>query len=281
MTYQCHHQVIHCVYTTHMGTLGTYPERATYLLVTEGECSPCPLRTLLPPRRRWPTLSPRSAWKPKPVTVRSLRRTGARVSTDAASEWLRTDQPTRDVSPVPRPTYWPVFLIRSGQQGVRCPRRAGQKPMPSAGRPHYQAELTHSADLAAATTQVRTAQAQIAQLRRELTELATALAPPSCPRPTGSTGGGCDERGHRRPSRHPHRRTTDRRSASHRPHPARNPRHRKQKHQNSPAKSLRPVPSRGAKHLQAQPTRQGRAGAVSRLPAHDRAKPEQVKHPGR
>lgn len=36
----------------------------------------------------------------KPVTVRSLRER-ARVSTDAASEWLRTNRPARDVSPVP------------------------------------------------------------------------------------------------------------------------------------------------------------------------------------
>ena len=36
----------------------------------------------------------------KPVTVRSLRER-ARVSTDVASEWLRTNRPTRDVSPVP------------------------------------------------------------------------------------------------------------------------------------------------------------------------------------
>ncbi len=36
----------------------------------------------------------------KPVTVRSLR-DRARVGTDAASEWLRTNRPTRDVPPVP------------------------------------------------------------------------------------------------------------------------------------------------------------------------------------
>ncbi|WP_205411892.1 hypothetical protein, partial [Mycobacterium persicum] len=36
----------------------------------------------------------------KPVTVRALRER-ARVSTDAASEWLRTNRATRDVSPVP------------------------------------------------------------------------------------------------------------------------------------------------------------------------------------
>ena len=36
----------------------------------------------------------------KPVTVRALRER-ARVSTDAATEWLRTNRPARDVSPVP------------------------------------------------------------------------------------------------------------------------------------------------------------------------------------
>ena len=36
----------------------------------------------------------------KPVTVRSLRER-AGVSTDAAGEWLRTNRPARDVSPVP------------------------------------------------------------------------------------------------------------------------------------------------------------------------------------
>ena len=65
VTYQCHHQVIHCVYTTHIGTLGHVPgTRRTYWL-PKGECSPARWNTAAT-ASALPTLSPRSAWKPSP-----------------------------------------------------------------------------------------------------------------------------------------------------------------------------------------------------------------------
>lgn len=110
----------------------------------------------------------------KPVTVRALRER-ARVSTDAASQWLRTNRPTRDVSPVPTDVLarvldplWSaaVAAARDEQAETDAAERAAL----------VQAEAEALADLAAATTRAEAAEAQTAQLRRELADLSTRLA---------------------------------------------------------------------------------------------------------
>ena len=110
----------------------------------------------------------------KPVTVRSLRER-ARVSTDAASEWLRTNRPTRDVSPVPTDVLarvldplWSaaVAAARDEQAETDAAERAAL----------VGAEADALTELAAAITRAETAEADAAQLRRELAELATRRA---------------------------------------------------------------------------------------------------------
>jgi hypothetical protein len=110
----------------------------------------------------------------KPVTVRALRER-ARVSTDAASEWLRTNRPTRDVSPVPADVLarvldplWSaaVAAARDEQAETDAAERAAL----------IRAEADALTDLAAATARAETAEAQTAQLCRELAELTTRLA---------------------------------------------------------------------------------------------------------
>lgn len=110
----------------------------------------------------------------KPVTVRSLRER-ARVSTDAASQWLRTNRPTRDVSPVPTDVLarvldplWSaaVAAARDEQAEADAAERAAL----------VAAEAEALADLADATSRAEAAEAQTAQLRRELADLSTRLA---------------------------------------------------------------------------------------------------------
>jgi uncharacterized membrane protein YqiK len=110
----------------------------------------------------------------KPVTVRALRER-ARVSTDAASQWLRTNRPTRDVSPVPTDVLarvldplWSaaVAAARDEQAEADAAERAAL----------VTAEADALADLAAATSRAEAAEAQTAQLRRELADLSTRLA---------------------------------------------------------------------------------------------------------
>lgn len=110
----------------------------------------------------------------KPVTVRALRER-ARVSTDAASEWLRTNRPTRDVSPVPSDVLarvldplWSaaVAAARDEQAEADAAERAAL----------VQAEAEALADLATATSRAEAAEAETAQLRRELADLSTRLA---------------------------------------------------------------------------------------------------------
>ena len=110
----------------------------------------------------------------KPVTVRSLRER-ARVSTDAASEWLRTNRPTRDVSPVPTDVLARVLdPLWSAAVAAARDEHAENDAVERAAL--LQAEADALADLAAATTQAETAQAETTQLRRELADLTTRLA---------------------------------------------------------------------------------------------------------
>ena len=109
----------------------------------------------------------------KPVTVRALRER-ARVSTDAASEWLRTNRPTRDVSPVPTDVLarvldplWSaaVAAARDEQAEADAAERAAL----------VQAEADALTDLAAATSRAEAAEAETARLRREIADLTTRL----------------------------------------------------------------------------------------------------------
>lgn len=110
----------------------------------------------------------------KPVTVRTLREQ-ARVSTDAASEWLRTNRPARDISPVPTDVLarvldplWSaaVAAARDEQAEANATERAAL----------VQAEADALAELAAANSRANAADTEIAELRRELTDLSTRLA---------------------------------------------------------------------------------------------------------
>ena len=110
----------------------------------------------------------------KPVTVRALRER-AKVSTDAASAWLRTNRPTRDVPPVPTDVLarvldplWSaaVTAARDEQAEADATERAAL----------VQAEADALTELAAATSRADAAEADMAQLRREVADLTTRLA---------------------------------------------------------------------------------------------------------
>ena len=106
--------------------------------------------------------------------MRALRER-ARVSTGAASEWLRTNRPTRDVPAVPSDVLarvldplWSaaVTAARDEQAEADATERAAL----------VQAEADALTELAAATSRAGAADAEVAQLRRELADLTTRLA---------------------------------------------------------------------------------------------------------
>lgn len=110
----------------------------------------------------------------KPVTVRSLRER-AGVSTDAAGEWLRTNRPARDVSPVPADVL--VRVLDPLWSAAVAAARDEQAETAAAERAALvQAETDALAELAAAITRAEAAEADAAQLRRELTDLETRRA---------------------------------------------------------------------------------------------------------
>lgn len=110
----------------------------------------------------------------KPVTVRSLREL-ARVSTDAASAWLRTNRPTRDVPEVPTEVLARVFdpLWSAAVAAARDEHAEADADQRAA---LVAAEAEALTDLAAATSRAEEAETHTAQLRRELAELTTRLA---------------------------------------------------------------------------------------------------------
>ena len=110
----------------------------------------------------------------KPVTVRSLRER-ARVSTDAASQWLRTNRPARDVPPVPADVLARV-LDPLWSAAVAAARDEHAETDATERAALVAAEADALADLAAATTQAETTHAETERLRRELAELASRLA---------------------------------------------------------------------------------------------------------
>ena len=110
----------------------------------------------------------------KPVTVRALRER-ARVSTDAASEWLRTNRPARDVSPVPPDVLARVFDPLWSAAVVAA--RDEQAEADAAERATLvQAEADALTDLAAATSRAEAAEAETARLGRELADLTARLS---------------------------------------------------------------------------------------------------------
>lgn len=110
----------------------------------------------------------------KPVTVRTLREQ-ARVSTDAASEWLRTNRPARDISPVPTDVLSRV-LDPLWSAAVAAARDEQAEATATERAALVQAETDALTELTAATTRAKAADDEIAELRRELAGLSTRLA---------------------------------------------------------------------------------------------------------
>lgn len=110
----------------------------------------------------------------RPVTVRSLRER-AKVSTDAASEWLRTNRPARDVSPVPAEVLAPV-LDPLWSAAVAAARDEQAETDAAERAALVQAEADALTELASVTARAEAAEAEIEQLRRELADLTTARA---------------------------------------------------------------------------------------------------------
>lgn len=108
-----------------------------------------------------------------PVTVRTLRER-ARVSTDAASEWLRTNRPARDVPPVPGDVLARV-LDPLWSAAVAAARDEHTEADAAQRAALVQAEADALADLGAATSRAEAAEVETARLRRELTDLTTRL----------------------------------------------------------------------------------------------------------
>ena len=110
----------------------------------------------------------------KPVTVRALRER-ARVSTDAASDWLRTNRPARDVPAVPSDVLAQV-LDPLWSAAVTAARDEQAEADATDRAALVQAETDALTELAAATSRAGAAEAEVAQLRRELADLTTRLA---------------------------------------------------------------------------------------------------------
>ncbi len=110
----------------------------------------------------------------KPVTVRALRER-AKVSTDAASGWLRANRPTRDVPPVPSEVLARVLepLWSAAMTAARDEHAEADAAERAA---LIQAENDALTEVAATTSRAQSAEADVAQLRRELADLTTRLA---------------------------------------------------------------------------------------------------------
>lgn len=107
----------------------------------------------------------------KPVTVRALRER-AGVSTDAAGAWLRTNRPAREVTPVPADVLARVLdpLWSAALAAARDEHAEADAEQRAA---LVQAETDALTELAAATTRAEAAEAEVAQLRRDLAEVVT------------------------------------------------------------------------------------------------------------
>lgn len=101
-----------------------------------------------------------------PVTVRSLRER-AKVSTDAASEWLRTNRPARDVSPVPTEVLAPV-LDPLWSAAVAAARDEQAEADAAERAVLVQAEADALTELAFTVTRLEAAETAVDQLRAKL-----------------------------------------------------------------------------------------------------------------
>ncbi len=110
----------------------------------------------------------------RPVTVRALRER-ARVSTDAASAWLRANRPARDVSPVPAEVLARV-LDPLWSAAVSAARDEAAEADAAERAALVDAEAAALADAAAATARAHAAEARIEALTRDLEAMATRLA---------------------------------------------------------------------------------------------------------
>jgi uncharacterized protein YhaN len=108
------------------------------------------------------------------VTVRALRER-AKVSTDAASAWLRTNRPTRDIPPVPTDALERV-LEPLWSAAVAAARDEHAEADTAERAALIQAETDALTGMAAAISRAEAAEAEMAQLRRELADLTTRLA---------------------------------------------------------------------------------------------------------
>ena len=108
------------------------------------------------------------------VTVRALRER-AKVSTDAASAWLRTNRPTRDVPPVPADALERV-LQPLWSAAVAAARDEHAEFDATERATLIQAETDALTEVATAISRAEAAEAEVAQLRREVADLTTRLA---------------------------------------------------------------------------------------------------------
>ena len=106
--------------------------------------------------------------------MRALRER-ARVSTDAASEWLRTNRPTRDVPAIPGEVLARV-LDPLWSAAVTAARDEQAEADATDRAALVQAETDALNELTATTSRAEAAEADAAQLRRELADLTTRLA---------------------------------------------------------------------------------------------------------
>ena len=102
----------------------------------------------------------------RPVSVRSLRER-AKVSTDAASEWLRTNRPARDVSPVPAEVLAPV-LDPLWSAAVAAARDEQAETDAAERAVLVQAEADALTELAFTVTRLEAAENAVDQLRAKL-----------------------------------------------------------------------------------------------------------------
>jgi len=110
----------------------------------------------------------------KPVTVRALRER-AKVSTDAASAWLRDHRPSRDVPPVPSETLGRV-LEPLWSAAVAAARDEQAEADATERAALVAAEADALTDLEAMTVRAETAEAELKGIRRELDDLSARLA---------------------------------------------------------------------------------------------------------
>ncbi len=108
------------------------------------------------------------------MTVRALRER-AKVSTDAASGWLRTNRPTRDVPPVPTEALERV-LQPLWSAAVAAARDEHAEADTAERAALVQAETDALTEVAVAISRAEAAESEVAQLRREVADLTTRLA---------------------------------------------------------------------------------------------------------